>query len=200
MSSTSASLSSTASTTNSPIIYCNFIFPIGLNATVEIKDIPCSQFTHVSSNTNIYNEGEATAVLKPTITTEERMSGQAFTHEYCARIDILFDKNGDGVTESVLYNRFMIPITYRFETKGGNNSSNDDVIISASIAGNNKSGSSLILDTKQIVGIAIGAVIGSFMTLLFVLLLCRFKSYRLNRRKGDQVDNINVEMPNGLII
>jgi hypothetical protein len=128
------------------------------------------------------------------------MSGQAFTHEYCARIDILFDKNGDGVTESVLYNRFMIPITYRFETKGGNNSSNDDVIISASIAGNNKSGSSLILDTKQIVGIAIGAVIGSFMTLLFVLLLCRFKSYRLNRRKGDQVDNINVEMPNGLII
>jgi L-lactate permease len=116
------------------------------------------------------------------------MSGEPFTHEYCARIDILYDKNGDGFAESVLYNRFMIPITYRFEK--GNNS--NDAIVSASIAG---SGSQL--DTKQIIGIAIGAVVGSLITLLLVFLLCRFKRYRSDRREDDQ---IKVERPNGLLI
>ena len=190
----STSQPTTTTSKNSPIIYCNFIFPIGLNATVEIKDIHCSQFTQVASNTTIYTEGEATAILKPTITPEEKKSGTFFTHEYCARIDILYDRDGDGMAESVLYNRFMIPITYRYE-KGSSGSNNDDaVIVSASVNGKERQS----VDTRTIIS---GVVVGSLITLFLVLLIRRFKRYRSNRRKDEQVNHVEVTpVPKGLLI
>ena len=179
-------------TSNSPIIYCNFIFPIGLNATVEIKDLHCSQFTQPSSNTTIYNEGEATAILKPTITPEEKTSGTFVSHEYCARIDILFDRNGDGIAESVLYNRFMIPITYRFEKSG----SGDSNIVSANVDNGNGQASSM-----AVVVPIIGAIVGSLITLLLVLLIRRWRRYRSNRRKEEQTMNAEgSSVPKGLLI
>lgn len=187
-------------TTNSPIIYCNFVFPIGLNATVEIKDIPCSQFTQASSNATIYNEGEATAILKPTITTEEKMMSEGGTfvsHEYCARIDIVFDQDGDGIAESVLYNRFMIPITYRFETNGsGGGGSSNSRIVSANVDDGNGRSSSVVVDVRPI----IGALVGSLITLLVVLLARRWKRYRSNRRKEEQNMNVEATVPKGLLI
>ena len=189
----STSQPTTTTSTNSPIIYCNFIFPIGLNATVEIKDIHCSQFTQVTSNTTIYTEGEATAILKPTITPEEKKSGTFFTHEYCARIDILYDRDGDGMAESVLYNRFMIPITYRYE-KGSSGSNNDDaVIVSASVNGKERQS----VDARTIIS---GVVVGSLITLFLVLLVRRFKRYRSNRRKDEQVNVEVTPVPKGLLI
>jgi len=189
----STSQPTTTTSTNSPIIYCNFIFPIGLNATVEIKDIHCSQFTQVASNTTIYTEGEATAILKPTITPEEKKSGTFFTHEYCARIDILYDRDGDGMAESVLYNRFMIPITYRYE-KGSSSSNNDDaVIVSASVNGKERQS----VDARTIIS---GVVVGSLITLFLVLLVRRFKRYRSNRRKDEQVNVEVTPVPKGLLI
>lgn len=179
--------------TNSPIIYCNFVFPIGLNATVEIKDLHCSQFTQPSSNSTIYNEGEATAILKPTITPEEKMSETFVSHEYCARIDILFDRNGDGIAESVLYNRFMIPITYRFETTGSGGSN----IVSANVDNGNGRASSMVVVVP-----IIGAVVGSLITLLLVLLIRRWRRYRSNRRNEEQ-QAMNAEgssVPKGLLI
>ena len=174
-------------TSNSPLIYCNFVFPIGLNATVEIKDLHCSQFTEPSSNTTIYNEGEATAILKPTITPEEKTSRTYISHEYCARIDILFDRNGDGIAESVLYNRFMIPITYRFEKSGSN-------IVSANVDNGNGRASSMVVPI-------IGAVVGSLITLLLVLLIRRWRRYRSNRRKEEQTMNVEgSSVPKGLLI
>eukprot|EP00984_Skeletonema_dohrnii_P022351 scaffold11481_cov118-Skeletonema_dohrnii-CCMP3373.AAC.2 len=181
------------SSTNSPIIYCNFIFPIGLNAAVEIKDIHCSQFTQVASNTTIYNEGEATAILKPTISQEEKKSGTFFTHEYCARIDILYDRDGDGMAESVLYNRFMIPITYRYE-KGDSSNNDDAVIVSASVVDGKEPQS---VDTRTVVS---GVVVGSLITLFLVLLIRRFKRYRSNRRKDEQVNVEVTPVPKGLLI
>ena len=189
----STSQPTTTTSKNSPIIYCNFIFPIGLNATVEIKDIHCSQFTQVASNTTIYTEGEATAILKPTISQEEKKSGTFFTHEYCARIDILYDRDGDGMAESVLYNRFMIPITYRYE-KGSSGSNNDDaVIVSASVNGKERQS----VDTRTIIS---GVVVGSLITLFLVLLIRRFKRYRSNRRKDEQVNVEVTPVPKGLLI
>eukprot|EP00985_Skeletonema_marinoi_P028538 scaffold25188_cov136-Skeletonema_marinoi.AAC.6 len=189
----STSQPTTTTSTNSPIIYCNFIFPIGLNATVEIKDIHCSQFTQVTSNTTIYTEGEATAILKPTISQEEKKSGTFFTHEYCARIDILYDRDGDGMAESVLYNRFMIPITYRYE-KGSSSSNNDDaVIVSASVNGKERQS----VDARTIIS---GVVVGSLITLFLVLLIRRFKRYRSNRRKDEQVNVEVTPVPKGLLI
>jgi hypothetical protein len=177
--------------TNSPIIYCNFVFPIGLNATVEIKDLHCSQFTEPSSNTTIYNEGEATAILKPTITPEEKTSGTFVSHEYCARIDILFDRNGDGIAESVLYNHFMIPITYRFEKSG----SGDSNIVSANVDNGNGRASSMIVVP------IIGAIVGSLITSLLVLLIRRWRRYRSNRRKEEQTMNAEgSSVPKGLLI
>ena len=189
----STSQPTTTTSTNSPIIYCNFIFPIGLNATVEIKDIHCSQFTQVASNTTIYTEGEATAILKPTISQDEKKSGTFFTHEYCARIDILYDRDGDGMAESVLYNRFMIPITYRYE-KGSSGSNNDDaVIVSASVNGKERQS----VDTRTIIS---GVVVGSLITLFLVLLIRRLRRYRSNRRKDEQVNVEVTPVPKGLLI
>ena len=191
--SASSTSSSSSSPASQPVIYCNFIFPIGLNATVEIKDMPCSQFTQPASNTTIYNQGEAAASLLPTIEEQEIMLG-TFTHEYCARIDILHDKYGNGLElESVLFNRFSIPITYRYPKKGG-----DGSILSASVNGLQQSQ----LDTKQIIGIACGAIGGSIVTLLIILLLRRYHRYRSKKRTDDET-NAEVEvtpMPNGLLV
>jgi len=189
----STSQPTTTTSTNSPIIYCNFIFPIGLNATVEIKDIHCSQFTQVASNTTIYNEGEATAILKPTISPEEKKSGTFFTHEYCARIDILYDRDGDGMAESVLYNRFMIPITYRYE-KGSSSNNDDSVIVSASVVNGKEQQA---VDARTILS---GVVVGSLIALFLVLLIRRFKRYRSNRRKDEQVNVEVTPVPKGLLI
>ena len=193
--SASSTSSSSSSPAQKPIIYCNFIFPIGLNATVEIKDIPCDQFTQPASNNTIYNEGEATASLLPTITPQEIMLG-TFTHEYCARIDILHNKYGNGlVLESVLFNRFSIPITYRYNPKKAGENGNG--ILSASVQQQSQ------LDAKQIISIVCGAISGSMVTLLIILLLRRNQRYRSKRRKDDNETNADVEvtpMPNGLLI
>ncbi len=194
--SASSTSSSSSSPASQPVIYCNFIFPIGLNATVEIKDIPCNQFTQPASNTTIYNEGEATASLLPTITPQEIMLG-TFTHEYCARIDILHDKYGNGLElESVLFNRFTIPITYRYNPKKAGESGNG--ALSASVDGQQQSQ----LDTKQIISIACGTIGGSIVTLLIILLLRRYHRYRPKKRTDDET-KADVEvtpMPNGLLI
>ena len=193
--SASSTSSSSSSPASQPVIYCNFIFPIGLNATVEIKDMPCNQFTQPASNTTIYNEGEATASLLPTITPQEIMLG-TFTHEYCARIDILHDKYGNGLElESVLFNRFSIPITYRYPKKAGESGNG---ALSASVDGQQQAQ----LDTKQIIGIACGAIGGSIVTLLIILLLRRYHRYRSKKRTDDET-KADVEvtpMPNGLLI
>ena len=147
----------------------------------------------VASSTTIYNEGEATAILKPTISPEEKMSGE-FTHEYCARIDILYDRDGDGFAESVLYNRFMIPITYRYEQNN-----NAAALLSARV--DNGKEHQQWYDAKQTIGIALGAVVGSsLIMLLLVLLVRRFKRYRSNRRKNEQRNVEVTPVPNGLLI
>lgn len=186
--------------TTSPIIYCNFLFPIGLNATVEIKDVPCSQFTSAASNATIYSEGEATAVLKPTITPEEKLSGgvlgTVISHEYCARIDILFDRDEDGMAESVLYNRFTIPISYKFE-KGSSSSSNngsDARIVSANVNGKERQS---VVQVRPIIG---AIIVGLLTALLLVLIARRCKRYRSNRRKEEQMNVEVTPLPSGLLI
>ena len=189
----STSATNTTASIKSPIIYCNFIFPIGLNATVEIKDSTCSQFTQVASNTTIYNEGEATAVLKPTITQEERQSGTlSFTHEYCARIDILHDRDEDGIAESVLYNRFSIPITYRFDNNGDEREDRDGTLLSATVGGKERQWSSY---SKQVFGL----VVGLFMSVILVSLTRRLKRYRSNRRRDAELNDAEAgSVSNGL--
>lgn len=195
----SSTTPTSSSSTTSPIIYCNFVFPIGLNATVEIKDITCSQFTQVASNATIYNEGEATAILKPTITPEEKMSGVLGTyisHEYCARIDILFDRDEDGMAESILYNRFTIPISYKFEKgsdSSSNNSSSDARIVSANVNGKEQ----IAVQARPIIG---ALLVGSLVALLLVLIVRRCKRYRSNRRKEEQMNVEVTPVPRGLLI
>ncbi len=109
--------------------------------------------------------------------------GTFISHEYCARIDILLDRDGDGMAESVLYNRFTIPITYKFEKGGGSsssNSSNDARIVSANV---NRKEPQSVVNARPI----IGAIVGSLVTLLLVLMVRRYKRYRSNRRNDEQM-------------
>lgn len=122
--------------------------------------------------------------------------GTFISHEYCARIDILFDRDEDGMAESVLYNRFTIPISYKFE-KGSSSSSNNSSearIVSANVNGKEQQS---VANARPIIG---AIIVGSLVALLLVLVVRRCKRYRLNRRKEEQMNVEVTPLPSGLLI
>jgi hypothetical protein len=63
-------------------------------------------------------EGVASPIFRPDISEEEKLLG-TFTHNYCARMDVMYmpkDMNG-YVIESLLHRKFPMEITYNYREK-----------------------------------------------------------------------------------
>lgn len=111
---------------------------LGLNASVsvEIKDTPCNQFTQVAfaSSKTIYNEGQATVTLIPTITPTEKLLGTFTMSIVHGLIYCMIENAMDWRNQYYNYNRYIIPITYQYEktkevnsnSEGGGGNYNDD--------------------------------------------------------------------------
>lgn len=97
-----------------PVVWCDFRVPAGLNVTAEIKDGGCDEFQDPSAS-DVYMRGVASAIFLPEITEEEKLGG-TIDHEYCARVDYLYDADGTGNHDrSVLDQRFPMAITYLYQ-------------------------------------------------------------------------------------
>jgi len=90
-----------------------FRTPVGLNVTAEIQDGNCDEFQQQSSG-DVFTRGVASTIFFPEITEEEKLAGN-IEHEYCARLDYLYDVDGTGNhARSVLDKRFPMVVTYLY--------------------------------------------------------------------------------------
>lgn len=96
-----------------PVVWCDFRTPVGLNVTAEIQDGNCDEFQQQSSG-DVFTRGVASTIFFPEITEEEKLAGN-IEHEYCARLDYLYDVDGTGNhARSVLDKRFPMVVTYLY--------------------------------------------------------------------------------------
>lgn len=97
-----------------PVVWCDFRTLFGLNVTAEIKDGSCGEFEEQSSG-DVFTRGVASTIFFPEITEEEKLDG-TIEHEYCARLDYLYDAGGTGDhARSVLDKRFPMVVTYLYK-------------------------------------------------------------------------------------
>ncbi len=105
-----------------PVVWCDFSVPAGLNVTAEIQDGDCVSFNRAAKS-QYFKNGQATAMFLPEITEREKRMG-SFTHQYCARVDVIFEDKLGG-RESIFERRNSFEIGYNYKNNEGDEVSDD---------------------------------------------------------------------------
>jgi len=105
-----------------PVVWCDFSVPAGLNITAEIQDGDCYSFDRAAKS-QYFKYGQATAMFLPEITEREKRMG-SFTHQYCARVDVIYEDKLGG-KESVFERRYSFEVGYNYKNNEGDEVSDD---------------------------------------------------------------------------